>query len=102
MYNEFVSGIFDNTEEVKQGVSTLISSFTDLNLIPLHSEHTSNHIHFSIKKENPHLVFCITYIFYVLQNFIYLLCLPERRTSDYCAPLELNLSHWSKRFDDLL
>ena len=108
MYSEFVSGIFDNPEEVKHGVSTLISSLTDLKLIPLHSEKTSNHIHFSIKKEtehdngikDPYLVFCITYIFYVLQNLIYFICLPERRTSDYCAPLELHQNHWSKSLDD--
>jgi hypothetical protein len=108
MHTEFVSGIYDNPEEVKYGVSTLISSLTDLKLIPLHSEHTSNHIHFSIKKENsddlgikdPYLIFCITYIFYVLQNFIYLICLPERRISEYCAPLEIKKSHWSKNFDE--
>ena len=107
-YTEFVSPIFDNPEEVKEGVGYLISSLTDLKLTPLHSLKTSNHIHFSIKKEtendkgikNPYLVFCITYVFYVLQNFIYLICLPERRTSQYCSPLEIEKHLWSKRFDD--
>jgi hypothetical protein len=107
-YTEFVSGIYNNPLEVKEGIFTLISALTDLKLTPLHSEGTSNHIHFSIKKEtendkgikDSYLVFCITYVFYVLQNFIYLICLPERRTSDYCAPLELNLNHWSKSFDN--
>ena len=106
-YTEFVSGIYDNTLEVKEGVSTLISSLTDLKLTPLHAENTSNHIHFSIKKENsddlgikdPYLVFCITYVFYVLQNFIYLLCLPERRTSIFCSPLELEPNYFAKHFD---
>jgi coenzyme F420-reducing hydrogenase delta subunit len=107
-YTEFVSSIYNNTEEVKHGVGNLISSITDLKLNPLHSKHTSNHIHFSIKKEkdtdpgikDPYLVFCITYVFYVLQNFIYLLCLPERRTSQYCTSLNLLLNTWDKSFDE--
>ena len=107
-FTEFVSGIYDNTLEVKEGVSTLISSLTDLKLTPLHCENTSNHIHFSIKNEtdadkgikDSDLVFCITYVFYVLQNFIYLLCLPERRKSIFCSPLELEPNYWTKNFDE--
>jgi hypothetical protein len=107
-YTEFVSPIFDNTEEVKKGVGTLISSLTDLKLTPLHSSRTSNHIHFSIKKEtddeigikDPYLIFCITYVFYILQNLFYLICLPERRTSVFCTPLKIEKHLWSKRFDD--
>jgi hypothetical protein len=107
-FTEFVSGIYNNPSEVKEGVSNLISSITDLEITPFHSKHTSNHIHFSIKKEkdddkgikDSYLVFCITYVFYVLQNFIYLICLPERRTSDYCTPLELMLNTWAKSFDE--
>jgi hypothetical protein len=107
-YTEFVSGIYNNPSEVKEGVSNLISSITDLKITPLHSKHTSNHIHFSIKKEkdtdlgikDPYLVFCIIYVFYVLQNLLYLICLPERRTSDYSTPLELMLNTWSKSLDE--
>lgn len=53
-----------------------------LKLTPFHAIQTSNHIHFSIKDKklgitNPYIIFQITYVFYILQNFIYFAYLTE-------------------------
>jgi len=104
-YTEFVSSIFYSSEQVKIGVDLLMNSLTKLRLTPFHALQTSNHIHFSIKDKklgitNPYVIFQITYVFYILQNFIYLICLPNRRTSHFCRPLQV-LDSNIKSLDDL-
>ena len=105
-YTEFVSSVFSNSEQVKIGVDLLLNSLQKkLKLTPFHAIQTSNHIHFSIKDKklgitNPYIIFQITYVFYILQNFIYLICLPNRRTSHYCRPLQ-TLDSSIKSLDDL-
>jgi hypothetical protein len=93
---EFVSSVFNDSTEVKTGIDLLLESLEKkLKLNIFHSIQTSNHIHFSIKNDNPgslgindpKIIFKITYVFYVLQNLIYLMCLPNRRKSAYCNPL---------------
>jgi len=95
-YVEFVSSVFNDSTEVKNGVDLLLDSLVKkLKLNIFHSIQTSNHIHFSIKKHSPTslgindpvIIFKITYVFYVLQNLIYLMCLPSRRKSRFCNPL---------------
>lgn len=107
-YIEFVSSIFNNSEEVKNGMDLLMSSLQKkLKLTCFHSIQTSNHIHFSIKQNtqhklgiyDPYIIFQITYVFYILQNFIYLICLPDRRNSKYCNPLQVLPSN-IKNLDD--
>ena len=102
-YTEFVSSIFNNPEEVKNGMDLLMSSLQKkLKLSCFHSIQTSNHIHFSIKQnklDDPYIIFQITYVFYILQNFIYLICLPDRRNSKYCNPLKILPSNL-KNLDD--
>ena len=107
-YIEFVSSIFNNPEEVKNGMDLLMSSLQKkLKLTCFHSIQTSNHIHFSIKQNtqnklgiyDPYIIFQITYVFYILQNFIYLICLPDRRNSKYCNPLQVLPSN-IKNLDD--
>jgi hypothetical protein len=107
-YTEFVSSIFNNPEEVKNGMDLLMSSLQKkLKLSCFHSIQTSNHIHFSIKQNtenklgiyDPYIIFQITYVFYILQNFIYLICLPDRRHSKYCRRLQVLPSN-IKNLDD--
>jgi hypothetical protein len=107
-YTEFVSSIFNNPEEVKNGMDLLMSSLQKkLKLSCFHSIQTSNHIHFSIKQNtenklgiyDPYIIFQITYVFYILQNFIYLICLPDRRNSKYCRRLQVSPSN-IKNLDD--
>ena len=63
-YTEFVSSIFNNPEEVKNGMDLLMSSLQKkLKLSCFHSIQTSNHIHFSIKQnklDDPYIIFQIT------------------------------------------
>lgn len=104
-YVEFVSSVFNNSTEVKNGVDLLLDSLVKkLKLNIFHSIQTSNHIHFSIKNHSPTslgindpiIIFKITYVFYVLQNLIYLMCLPSRKNSRFCNPLII-----SNNIDDI-
>lgn len=106
---EFVSSVFDDSTQVKNGIDLLFNSLIKtLKLNIFHSIQTSNHIHFSIKQHDkshlgirdPKIIFKITYVFYVLQNLIYLMCLPSRRTSPFCNPLHTDFDIDSLTIND--